>query len=78
MVLSAVPDIEVTCTDSCECFDDNKTYLQARLEEETNPKVRKIIKKDIDFLDDIQTEMATARQIPAHWPLPKSEAGTGI
>ena len=27
MVLSAVPDIEVTCTDSCECFDDNKTYL---------------------------------------------------
>ena len=62
MVLSAVPDIEVTCTDSCECFDDNKTYLQARLEEETNPKVRKIIKKDIDFLDDIQTEMATARQ----------------
>ena len=52
MVLSAVPDIEVTCTDSCECFDDNKTYLQARLEEETNPKVRKIIKKDIDFLDD--------------------------
>ena len=39
MVLSAVPDIEVTCTDSCECFDDNKTYLQARLEEETNPKV---------------------------------------
>ena len=66
MVLSAVPDIEITCTDSCECFDDNKTYLQARLEEETNPKVRKIIKKDIDFLD------------PAHWPLPKSEAGTGI
>ena len=62
MVLSAVPDIEITCTDSCECFDDNKTYLQARLEEETNPKVRKIIKRDIDFLDDIQTEMATARQ----------------
>lgn len=78
MVLSAVPDIEITCTDSCECFDDNKTYLQARLEEETNPKVRKIIKKDIDFLDDIQTENGLPPDVPAHWPLPKSEAGTGI
>ena len=61
-VLSAVPDIEITCTDSSECFDDNKAYLRERLEKESNPKVRKIIKKDIDFLDHIQTEMATARQ----------------
>lgn len=62
MVLSAIPDIEITCTDSSECFDDNKAYLHERLEEETNPKVRKIIGKDIDFLDHIQMEMATARQ----------------
>lgn len=62
MVLSAIPDIEVTCTDSSECFDDNKSYLQGRLLDERNPKVRKIIKKDIEFLDHIQMEMATARQ----------------
>lgn len=62
MVLSAIPDIEITCTDSSECFDDNKSYLHGRLSEEQNPKVRKIIKKDIDFLDHIQMEMATARQ----------------
>ena len=61
-VLSAIPDIEITCTDSSECFDDNKAYLHERLEEEPNPKVRKIIGKDIDFLDHIQMEMATARQ----------------
>lgn len=30
MVLSAIPDIEIACTDSCECFDDNKSYLQER------------------------------------------------
>ena len=59
MVLSAIPDIEITCTDSSECFDDNKSYLSGRLSEEQNPKVRKIIKKDIDFLDHIQMEMAT-------------------
>ena len=27
MVLSALPDIEIVCTDSSECFDDNKAYL---------------------------------------------------
>ena len=62
MVLSAIPDLEITCTDSSECFDDNKAYLTDRLKAEQNPKVRKIIKKDIDFLDNIQMEMATARQ----------------
>ena len=62
MVLSTIPDIEITCTDSSECFDDNKAYLTDRLKAEQNPKVRKIIKKDIDFLDNIQMEMATARQ----------------
>ena len=62
MVLSAIPDIEINCTDSSECFDDNKSYLQSRLEDEQNPKVRKLLKKDNDFLDGIQAEMATARQ----------------
>lgn len=62
MVLSAIPDIEITCTDSSECFDDNKAYLHDRLSDEQNAKVRKIIKKDIDFLDHIQMEMASARQ----------------
>lgn len=32
MVLSALPDIEIVCTDSSECFDDNKAYLTERLE----------------------------------------------
>lgn len=61
MVLSSIPDIEITCTDSSECFDDNKGYLSGRLETEQNPKVRKIIQKDVGFLDHIQMEMATAR-----------------
>lgn len=62
MVLSSIPDIEIVCTDSSECFDDNKVFIHNRYDEETNPKVRKIIKKDIEFLDQIQMEMATARQ----------------
>ena len=62
MVLSAIPDIEITCTDSSECFDDNKAYLQGRLKAEQNGRIRKLIQKDIDFLDNVQLEMATARQ----------------
>ena len=62
MVLSALPDIEIVCTDSSECFDDNKAYLTERLETEENGKVKKLIGKDIDFLDTVQVEMATARQ----------------
>lgn len=61
-VLTAVPDIEITCTDSSQCFDDNKAYLMGRTQAESNPKVRKILRKDILFLDEIQMEMANARQ----------------
>jgi len=62
MVLSSLPDIEIACTDSSECFDDNKAYLHTRLDEERNPKVKRLLKRDIEFLDQIQVEMATARQ----------------
>ena len=62
MVLSAVPDIEISCTDSSECFDNNKSYLKNRIEDEKNSKVRNILNKDIDFLDSIQSETSTARQ----------------
>lgn len=62
MVLSAIPDIIITCTDSAEQFDDNMNYMTERLSKERNSKVQKVIKKDLEFLDNIQMEMATARQ----------------
>ena len=62
MVLSAYPDIEIVCTDSRECFDDNKAFLVGRLREEQNPQVRKLLKMDVEFLDHAQAEMSTARQ----------------
>ena len=62
MVLSALPDLEITCTDASECFDGNKAYLSARLEDEPNAKVRRLIQKDIAALDELQAEMSTARQ----------------
>ena len=61
-VLSTIPNIEIICTDASECFDSNMVYLQNRIREESNAKIRKLLEKDIAFLDDIQVEMATARQ----------------
>lgn len=62
MVLSAIPDIEIICTDSCECFDDNKAYLHRRAMEEANPDVRGLLLKDREMLTSMQAEMSTARQ----------------
>lgn len=62
MTLSAVPEMEIVCTDASECFDDNKNYMMERKKAEDNPNVRKIISHDIAFLDRVQSEMATARQ----------------
>ena len=61
-VLSTLPNIEITCTDSSECFDDNKAYLSERIMYEMNPQIRSLLNKDREFLDNIQLEMATARQ----------------
>lgn len=62
MVLSAQPNIEITCLDSCERFDDNKSFMVDRLSDETNLFVKKCLEKDIDYLENIQIEMSTARQ----------------
>ncbi len=61
-VLTAIPDIEINCVDSAECFDDNKEYLMSRRKAEKNPKVRALINRDIRFLNEIQLELTTARQ----------------
>ncbi len=62
MVLSSLPDIEIACLDSAECFDENKAYLKTRLSTEKNEHIRRLLKQDTDMLDELQTEMATARQ----------------
>lgn len=61
-VLSAQPNIEITCIDSCERFDDNKNNMLGLRENERNEKVQKCLSDDVDYLDNIQLEMSTARQ----------------
>lgn len=61
-LLSMIPDLEMICLDSCQCFDANKQNIIQRIEDENNPEIRNILKSDLEFLDSIQVEMSTARQ----------------
>ena len=60
--LTVMPDLEIICTDSCECFDANKAYLRQREREESNACVRQLLHQDGEMLTELQAEMSTARQ----------------
>lgn len=61
-VLKGIAEIEMLCLNSRENFEDNKRFLRDRMEQEQNPVVRKLLEKDLSFLDRIQVQMATARE----------------
>ena len=61
-VLKGIAEIEMLCLNSRENFEDNKRFLRERIELEQNLVVRKLIEKDLAFLDQIQVQMATARE----------------
>lgn len=61
-LISMHPDMEIVCTDSCECFDGNREYLRRRALEESNRQVRSILEKDREMLSQMQSEMSNARQ----------------
>lgn len=61
-VLKGVTEIGMMCLNSRESYDDNKRFLKKRLEEESNPVVRKLLQNDLVHLDKMQVQMATARE----------------
>lgn len=61
-VLKGIENLEMICLNSKENFDDNKTYLQKRISEETNPIIRELLQNDSDNLDRIQSQMSTSRE----------------
>lgn len=61
-VLKGLAEIEMLCLNSRENYEDNKQYLRKRMEEERNPAIRKLLEKDLEFFDQIQLQMATARE----------------
>ena len=58
----AEEQVEDLGLDSRESFQQNQVYYQTRLEEETTPKIRELLQKDISYLDEIQTTSASSRE----------------
>ena len=61
-VLKGLAEIEMLCLNSRENFEDNKRNIRARMEQEDNPAIRKLLEQDQTHLDRIQVQMATARE----------------
>jgi hypothetical protein len=61
-VLKGIAEIEMLCLNSRENFEDNKSYLKARMDAEQNPVIRMLLAQDMTALDRMQVQMATARE----------------
>jgi hypothetical protein len=61
-VLKNITELEICCLNSSESFEENKVFLLCRIEKEDNPAIKELCEKDLGFLDNIQLEMATARE----------------
>ncbi len=61
-VLKGLAEIEMCCLNSRENFDENKRYLKSKISTEHNYTIRQLLEMDSSFLDQIQVQMATARE----------------
>ena len=72
-LLRSVDAAELLALDSRESFQSNKNYYQTRLEQETVPAIREMLRQNMAHLDDIQSTTASAREFAlAHRIGPKS------
>ena len=45
-VLKGIAEIEILCLNSRENFEDNKSFLRLRMDDEKNPIIRKLLQQD--------------------------------
>ncbi len=61
-LLCAIPEVRLLALDSRESFQRNKDWYRQRLEEESNPAIRELLRQDAVHLDEIQTSTASSRE----------------
>lgn len=76
-VLKGIAEIEMLCLNSKENFDENKQFLSKRIQEESNPVIRKLLQQDSTNLDRMQIQMATAREFLIIIRLKNEDGKTG-
>ena len=61
-LLRSSTELVLVALDSRESFRRNKDYYRQRLEEETLPAIRELLRQDMEHLDSIQAGTASARE----------------
>ncbi|MBP5230647.1 MAG: ATP-binding protein [Clostridia bacterium] len=58
LLLEAEPELEMVCLDAVENLTENRRFLDRRIREEKNERIREVLRKDRAFLEDAGTEGA--------------------
>lgn len=61
-LLRSSAELVLVALDSRESFQRNKDYYRQRLEEETIPAIRELLRQDMEHLDSVQAGTASARE----------------
>ncbi len=61
-LLRGVESVRLLALDSRESFQSNKDWYRRRMEQETNPALRELLRQDMGHLDEIQAGTASARE----------------
>ena len=61
-LLRGVESVRLLALDSRESFQNNKDWYRQRMERESNPALRELLRQDAAHLDAIQTTTASARE----------------
>ena len=61
-LLRGVESVRLLALDSRESFQSNKDWYRRRMEQETNPALRELLREDAAHLDSIQAGTASARE----------------
>lgn len=61
-LISNRDEVTLLALDSRASFLHNKLFYQARLEEETEPAIRRLLQLDLEHLDEIQASSASKRE----------------
>ena len=73
-LLRGVESVRLLALDSRESFQSNKDWYRRRMEQETNPALRELLRQDAAHLDDIQATTASAREFALVYPVEKESA----
>ena len=61
-LLSVLPECEILCVDAQESFDANLRFLEKRIAEEDNPRVKALLKEEKVYLDGIRSGLSSSRE----------------